>query len=77
MVSPLAKKLIVYLFDKFSLSLISRVFHELKIASAVINLFRAIPFEKLVGVCGVGLLDHPAVIFLFFLGYPAVISQKI
>ncbi len=35
---------------------------------------RAVPFEKLVGgVSGVRFSDHPAAIFHFFLGYPAVI----
>ncbi len=38
------------------------------------KVIRAIPFEKLVGgVSGVSFSDHPAAIFHFFLGYPAVI----
>ncbi len=41
-------------------------------------LLRAIPFDKVVvGVSGVGFSDHPAALFSLFLGYPAVISEKI
>ena len=38
----------------------------------------AIPFEKLVGVSGVGFLNHPAAFFCFsdiFADHPAVISE--
>ena len=39
---------------------------------------RAIPFEKLVGgVSGVSFSDHPAAIFHYFLGYPAVIFSPL
>ena len=38
------------------------------------DVLRAIPFEKLVGgVSGVSFSDHPAAIFHYFLGYPAMI----
>ncbi len=36
--------------------------------------FRAVPFEKLVGVSRVGFSDHPD--FLSFLEYPAMILEK-